>query len=46
MIIELDYTNMNKITKWLMCGLIICAIGFIGCSNKNDAGGEVEKRSI
>jgi quercetin dioxygenase-like cupin family protein len=33
---------MNKITKWLMCGLIICAIGFIGCSNKNDAGGEVE----
>ena len=42
MIIELDYTNMNKITKWLMCGLIICAIGFIGCSNKNDAGGEVE----
>ena len=33
---------MNKITKWLMGGLIICAIGITGCSNKNNAEGEVE----
>ena len=33
---------MNKITKWLMGGLIICAIGITGCSNKNNAKGEVE----
>ena len=33
---------MNKITKWLMGGLIICAIGIIGCSNNNNAEGEVE----
>ena len=33
---------MNKITKWLMGGLIICAIGITGCSNRNNEEGEVE----
>ena len=33
---------MNKLTKWLMSGLILCAICFIGCSNKEDANGEVQ----
>ena len=33
---------MNKLTKWLVSGLILCAICFIGCSNKDDANGEVQ----
>ena len=33
---------MNKLTKWLISGLILCTICFIGCSNKDDANGEVQ----
>ena len=33
---------MNKFSKWLMGGLILCAICFIGCSNSDDANGEVQ----
>ena len=33
---------MNKLTKWLVSGLILCVICFIGCSNKDDANGEVQ----
>ena len=33
---------MNKMAKWLMGSLIICAISIIGCSNINDAEDEVE----
>lgn len=33
---------MNKMTKWLMGSLIICAISIIGCFNINDAEDEVE----
>ena len=33
---------MNKMTKWLMGSLIICAISIIGCYNINDAKDEVE----
>ena len=33
---------MNKMTKWLMCGLIICAFSIVGCSNMDDAESEVK----
>ena len=33
---------MNKIAKWLMGGLILCAISIIGCSNVDDADTEVQ----
>ncbi|MBQ5898986.1 MAG: cupin domain-containing protein [Alistipes sp.] len=33
---------MDKITKWLIGALIICAISIIGCSNMDDAESEVK----
>ena len=33
---------MNKIAKWLLGGLILCAISIIGCSNVDDADTEVQ----
>ena len=33
---------MNKMAKWLMGSLIICAISIIGCCNINDAEDEVK----
>ncbi len=33
---------MNKITKWLFGGLIICAIFIVGCNNMKDAEAEVK----
>ena len=33
---------MNKITKWLMSGLILSAICIIACSNVDDAETEVQ----
>ena len=33
---------MNKLTKWLMCGLIICAIGITACNNSHNAESEVK----
>ena len=33
---------MNKLAKWLMGSLILCAICIIGCSNMNDADSEVQ----
>ena len=33
---------MNKLAKWLMGSLIICAICIIGCGNMNDADSEVQ----
>ena len=33
---------MNKMTKWLMCGLIICAIGIAACNNSHNAESEVK----
>ena len=33
---------MNKLAKWLMGGLILCAICIIGCSNVDDADTEVQ----
>lgn len=34
--------KMNKLAKWLMDSLILCAICIIGCSNMNDADSEVQ----
>ena len=33
---------MNKFAKWLMGGLILCAISIIGCSSVDDADSEVQ----
>ena len=33
---------MNKITKWLVCGLVLFAISIVGCHSTNDAEGEVK----
>ena len=33
---------MNKMSKWLMYGLVICTFGLIGCSNMGDAENEVK----
>ena len=33
-----NHTYMNKMTKWLIGGLIICVINIIGCSNINAKG--------
>ena len=33
---------MNKLAKWLLGGLILCAISIIGCSNVDDADTEVQ----
>jgi quercetin dioxygenase-like cupin family protein len=33
---------MDKMIKWFMGGLIICAIGIIGCSSMDESEGEVE----
>ena len=33
---------MDKIIKWLIGGLVICAISIIGCSNMDDAESEVK----
>lgn len=34
---------MNKLVKWLMGGLILCAVCIIGCSHVDDADSEVIK---
>ena len=33
---------MNKLTGWLVCGLMFCAISITGCRSANDAEGEVK----
>ena len=33
---------MNKMSKWLMYGLVICTFSLIGCSNMGDAENEVK----
>ena len=33
---------MNKLTGWLVCGLMFCAIIITGCRSANDAEGEVK----
>ena len=33
---------MNKLVKWLMGGLILCAVCIIGCSHVDDADSEVQ----
>ena len=37
-----NHIFMNKMSKWLMCGLIICAFSIVGCSNMNKAENEVK----
>ena len=32
----------NKLTGWLVCGLMFCAISITGCRSANDAEGEVK----
>jgi quercetin dioxygenase-like cupin family protein len=34
--------NMNKLTGWLVCGLMFCAISITGCRSANDVEGEVK----